>query len=108
MIEPDSLLFDKPLAPQVSMCGPTCRHPYTRIVQLQNSTRVPARVQALVLDIEGVASGNLVVEPAAFSLPAHGCVEVHLTLTGSRLGPLQLFVSFTVRLSDVTALCGRL
>lgn len=73
-----------------------CRHPYTRTVRLQNSGRVPALVQALVQD-SGMPCDALVVEPAAFSLPAHGSMDVHLTLTGARLGPLQLAVRFMVR-----------
>ena len=66
------------------------------MVRLQNSARVPALVQALVLD-SGVPCDALVVEPPAFPLPAHGSMEVHLTLTAARLGPLQLAVSFMVR-----------
>ena len=73
-----------------------CRHPYTRTVRLQNSARVPALVQALVLEL-GMPCDALVVEPAAFTLPAHGSMDVHLTLTAARLGPLHLVVSFMVR-----------
>ena len=67
-----------------------------RTVRLQNSGRVPALVQALVLD-SGIPCDALVVEPAAFTLPARGSMDVHLTLTAARPGPLQLGVSFMVR-----------
>ena len=75
-----------------------------RKVQLRNSARVPARVHAHVLGLDGEPCGLLVVEPAAFPLPAHGCMDMELALTGTRLGPLEHVVSFTVRQDTVTVL----
>lgn len=87
----------RPISARGSLCGRARRHPYVRVVQVRNSGRVSAQVQAHALDAEATAVGVLAVEPAAFIVPPQGCVDVCLTLTGARLGTLQHVLRFLVR-----------
>ena len=76
----------------------SCRHPYKRVVTLNNSSKLPCKCEVMSQEARSQGLATFTTSPISGVIPARGSFDVEVTLQASRLGRIQLPLQFQVQL----------